>query len=97
MDFPRFDGDDPSGWIYKCERFFNFYAIEEDDRLSVASIYMEGRTLDWFQGYETSKPKITWNAFIKDLIFRFGPRRYDDPVGQVTKLRQSGTVQQYQQ
>lgn len=71
--------------------------IDEDDRLYVACIYMEARALDWFQGYETFKPKITWKGFIKDLILRFSPRRYDDPVGQLTKLRQSGTIQQYQQ
>ena len=46
LDFPRFDNDDPSGWIYKCERFYNFYAIEEDDGIYVASIYIEGRALD---------------------------------------------------
>ncbi|KAK9225273.1 hypothetical protein WN943_010314 [Citrus x changshan-huyou] len=97
LDFPRFDNDDPSGWIYKCKRFYHFYAIEEDDGIYVASIYIEGRALDWFQEYETSKPKITWKGFIKDLILRFSPGRYDDPISQLTKLRQSGTVQQYQE
>lgn len=40
LDFPWFDSDNPSGWIYKCQRLFNFYAIEKDDKFHVAYIYI---------------------------------------------------------
>jgi hypothetical protein len=25
LDFPRFDGDNPSGWSYKVNQFFDYY------------------------------------------------------------------------
>lgn len=37
MDFPRFvEGDNPLGWVYKAEHYFEFF-------------HMEGEALQWFQ------------------------------------------------
>lgn len=38
---------------------------------------------------------IDWDFFIKALIVRFCPIAYDDPIKALTKLRQSGTVEEY--
>jgi len=27
IDFPKFEGDDVQGWLYKCEQFFEIDAI----------------------------------------------------------------------
>lgn len=38
----------------------------------------------------------TWEEFVTTLIVRFGPTTYDDPMEHLTKLRQTGTVADYQ-
>lgn len=68
IDFPQFDGDNPCGWIYHCERFFTFYNINNDDKIYLATIHMKGKAIDWFQGYETTTNRLTWRSFSKDLI-----------------------------
>ena len=54
LNFPTFKGENPSGWVYKCERFFKYNRQEESDMVGLATIHLEGKTLVWFQGYEVA-------------------------------------------
>ncbi|KAF8392867.1 hypothetical protein HHK36_021106 [Tetracentron sinense] len=97
VDFPRFNGDNPRGWVYRCDRFFSYNNVAEADKVYVASLHLEGKVLDWFEGYETAKEVITWQSFAADVIKRFGPNTYDHAMGRLTKLRQTTTVTAYQE
>ena len=54
LNFPTFEGENPSGWVYKCERFFKYNGLEEFDMVGLATIHLEGKALVWFQGYEVA-------------------------------------------
>ncbi|MCH80430.1 retrovirus-related pol polyprotein from transposon opus [Trifolium medium] len=41
LDIPRFDGVDPLGWIFKITLFFDYHRTSNDQRLRIASFYME--------------------------------------------------------
>ena len=43
------------------------------------------------QGYEVTKSYIGWETFIEDVISRFGPGKYNDALGQLTKLKPKST------
>ena len=43
------------GWVYICNSFFNLNGIGEAERVSIASIHLEGQALEWFQGYKASE------------------------------------------
>ncbi|KAL5168400.1 hypothetical protein HKD37_11G030560 [Glycine soja] len=49
FDVPRFDGTRPNGWIFKINQFIDYHAKPENERLTIASFYMVGRALAWFQ------------------------------------------------
>ena len=49
LDVPRFDGSDPLGWIFKITQFFEYHHTPDHDRLTIASFYMDGRALAWYQ------------------------------------------------
>eukprot|EP00256_Glycine_max_P046828 XP_006600060.2 uncharacterized protein LOC102668776 [Glycine max] len=49
LDVPRFDGHDPLGWIFKISQFFDYQGILELERLTIASFYMDGPALSWYQ------------------------------------------------
>jgi len=49
LDVPRFDGREPLGWIFKINQFFDYHNTPEQDKLTIASFYMEGHALAWFQ------------------------------------------------
>ncbi|XP_026383767.1 uncharacterized protein LOC113279283 [Papaver somniferum] len=45
LDFPRFDGDNPRGWIQKSERYFHLKNIEEHLKVNIVAIYLEDLVL----------------------------------------------------
>ena len=95
MDVPRFDGTEPLGWIFKINQFFDYHNTPESDKLTIASFYMEGRALAWFQWMNTNGQFTSWPSFLQALQTRFAPSQYDDPAGTLFKLTQTGTVAQY--
>ncbi|KAH7537862.1 hypothetical protein FEM48_Zijuj03G0138200 [Ziziphus jujuba var. spinosa] len=46
--FPKFDGEDPNGWIFRCEQYFEFLGIEPQQEVQLASFHLEGMALQWF-------------------------------------------------
>jgi len=51
IDFPKFEGDDVQGWVYKCEQFFELDAITEGKKVKKAATHMTGRALVWHQSF----------------------------------------------
>lgn len=94
LDVPRFDGSDPSGWIFKITQFFAYHSTPESEKLTIAS-YMEGPTLAWFQWLTRNHQLTTWPSFLEAVEARFAHSPYEDPTGILFKLTQKGTVTQY--
>jgi len=96
LDIPRFDGSDPLGWIFKINQFFEFHNTPEDQRIRMASFYMEGEALTWYQWMHSNGQLLSWPMFIQSLELRFAPSQYEDPRGALFKLCQTGSVKEYQ-
>ncbi|OIT33780.1 hypothetical protein A4A49_05392 [Nicotiana attenuata] len=39
VEIGRFRGENPEAWIFQADRYFDFYHIAEDQRLSITSFY----------------------------------------------------------
>lgn len=61
----------------------------------MASFYMEGSALVWFQDAEETGTFRSWDSFTEALQIRFGSSSYDDPMEAITRLRQTSTVSVY--
>lgn len=97
VDFPKFQGEDPSGWIYKCERFFEFNQIDETQKVRLAVMHLDEKTIQWFQWFEKAQTVVDWKGFVMGLTTRFGPNVFEDAIGELTKLPQVSTVKIYQE
>ena len=95
LDVPRFDGSDPFGWVFKISQFFEYHGIPDSERLTVASFYMEGPALAWFQWMARNHQLPSWSGFLQAIEARFALSPYEDPTGQLFKLVQKGTVREY--
>ncbi|MCI07514.1 hypothetical protein A2U01_0028583, partial [Trifolium medium] len=95
LDVPKFDGSDAMGWIFKISQFFDFHHTPEEERLTVASLYMEGQALSWFQWMHRNNQLHTWFGFLQALETRFAPSYYDEPSSALFKLVQKSTVNSY--
>nr|CAD1844221.1 unnamed protein product [Ananas comosus var. bracteatus] len=83
----------------RCEQFFGIDGTPEDSKVKIAAIHLEGRALQWHQVFmkaRLTRSRPTWEEYVTALNTWFGSELYDDPMSELKKLRQTGTVQEYQ-
>lgn len=87
MEIPRFAGIDVLGLIFKINHFyFYFYNTPEEQRISIASFYIDGQALHWYQWMYNKGQLNLWSNFVHSLQARFQPSQFDDPQGALFKL-----------
>ena len=87
LDFPCFNGDDPTGWIYIEEQYFSPHNTFDVHKVPLASFHLEHESLQWFHWYIKDHEEPQWTNFYQLLLQRFGPSGFDDFTGALTKLR----------
>ncbi|XP_061343150.1 uncharacterized protein LOC133289269 [Gastrolobium bilobum] len=96
LDVPRFDGSDPLGWVFKISQFFEFHGTPDPQRPRIASFYMEGEALAWYQWMFSNGQITSSQALLHALELRFAPSQYEDPKGDLMKLLQTASVREFQ-
>ncbi|XP_011078981.1 uncharacterized protein LOC105162605 [Sesamum indicum] len=91
-----FDGSNPLDWLFHADQFFAYYAVPPKLRLRRISCYMSGDALAWFQWMHNNGLLSTWQEFVSALELRFGPSSYENHRQALFKLRQSGSIVDYQ-
>ncbi|GJZ06966.1 RNA-directed DNA polymerase, eukaryota, reverse transcriptase zinc-binding domain protein [Tanacetum coccineum] len=74
------EGDDP-GLFYTLNTLV-------DQRLRVVGFNLEGDAAEWFRWMSRNKLITTWEGFLESVQNRFGPCKYEDPQGALSKLLQ---------
>ena len=95
LDVPRFDGQDPLGWIFKISQFYDYQGLPDHECVMVASFYMDGPALSWYQWMTRNEFITSWPALLQALESRFAPTFYNDPQGALFQLQQRGSVNEY--
>ncbi|OMP00125.1 Retrotransposon gag protein [Corchorus olitorius] len=96
FNLTHFDGTDPQSWIFQAEQYFQLYAIPAQQKLTIASFFMIGEPLTWFQWMFRNHQLTDWPSFARALELRFSPSGHTKPQMALFKLRQTSTVAQYQ-
>ena len=58
LDFPHFNWEDPTEWIYKAEQFFHYQRTAREERVVLASFHLQDDALQWYQWYEKTQPNV---------------------------------------
>lgn len=58
IEFPKFDGQDPKGWVSRAEQYFEFIPVEDLRKMKLAGLHFEGKANTWFRYYQTSKGSV---------------------------------------
>ena len=96
LDFPRFNVDNPTRWIYRAEQYFSLHNTFDANKVSLTSFHLEHEALQWFCWYIKAHVEPNWTDFCQLLLQRFGHSSFDDFIGALTKLCQTWTVREYQ-
>ncbi|KAL5769060.1 hypothetical protein ACOSQ2_015843 [Xanthoceras sorbifolium] len=97
LSFPKFNGEDPTGWVYKAEQYFYFKSIAVDQQVQLASFHLEGIALQWYLWFTKFKGPLTWDEFNQVVLQRFGPIDFEDPSEALTRFKQTTMVTTYQE
>ena len=97
IEFPKFDGTDLAGWIYKANKFFHFHKTSYHRKLQLASIHMEAKALVWYQDMDMSGFIPYWYILTQVMLERFGPSAYDDPMEALIRLKQTTSAEDYKE
>ncbi|KAL5767431.1 hypothetical protein ACOSQ2_014214 [Xanthoceras sorbifolium] len=96
LSFPKFDGTDPKTWLRKCDRYFLIHPVPPDQKVLIASIHFEKKAEIWFQSYYDLQEGVSWKEFKESLLTRFLDVEQEDVIGELYRLRQTGSVSDYQ-
>ncbi|KAH0635855.1 hypothetical protein KY289_035770 [Solanum tuberosum] len=89
VELGRFHGVNPKSWVFQAECYFEFYGITEDHKLTLASFYLEGNSLEWYRWLFRNKQLVNWEHFAEKLLVRFRKRDLEAPEGRLAKLRKT--------
>jgi hypothetical protein len=64
--------------------------------VGLAAYHLEGEAQLLYQLFKESEEQVSWETLKNGLHVRHGPTQFDDFFGDLTKLRQTGTVREYQ-
>ncbi|XP_058741863.1 uncharacterized protein LOC131614269 [Vicia villosa] len=96
LELAMFDGSNPLEWLFQADQFFLFYNLPPENRMSLMSFYMKGDALGWFKWMFQNQLLTDWFSFKRALELRFGPSTYANHQAELFKLKQEGSVTQYQ-
>jgi hypothetical protein len=97
LNFPKSDGtEDPTSWVCRVEQFFEFQDTAKEDKVVMAAYHLEGEAQLWYQLFKETEEGASWEQLKEGLHVRYGPMQFNDFFGDLTKLRQTGTIREYQ-
>lgn len=92
-ELPGFSGFDPLGWISRAETYFEVHNTDNNMKIKLSRLCMEGCTIHWFNIWRKSDENLTWGSLKQALMLRFGGMRYDNPFEALKILQQSRTME----
>ncbi|PIN03314.1 hypothetical protein CDL12_24163 [Handroanthus impetiginosus] len=95
LDFPRFDGENPKTWIWRCHNFFLKKPVDDHKKVHMASRHMDGEAKMWYMSSIAGNKSIGWTTFIKLLMERFDVSQSANFEWHIINLRQEGSVVEY--
>jgi hypothetical protein len=63
----------------------------------LASFRLSNVALQWYRWYTKNRGQLRWTEFVKALLHHFGPIDYEDPSEALSRLKQTTTVNAYQE
>lgn len=85
----------PCLWIFKISQIFYYHGTLDNERLQVASFYLDGPILNWFQWMFYNDQLPSWSGFLQALEMCFVPSFYENPRDTLFKLTQQGSINAY--
>jgi hypothetical protein len=71
LEFPRFDGKNPVGWLRQAEKYFTLVATPLYQRVKFAEIFLVGKADHWLRSTGVNTSSLSWSEFAIMINNRF--------------------------
>lgn len=71
--------------------------MSDYEKIITASMYMEAKADYWYLDYVEGRENMSWNRFVDVVTDRFSMVGEENIIGEFNKLKQDGTVEEYQE
>ena len=92
----QFRGENQEAWIVQAIHYFDFYKIEEDQKLNVVSLYLDGEALQWYPWLFRNNQLSDWLRFADKMKIRLKQKWYESAAEWSANLEQVTYVTEYQ-
>ncbi|KAH0737643.1 hypothetical protein KY290_036348 [Solanum tuberosum] len=92
MEFPRFEGGDPRGWILKAEKYFCYYQTQEKQKFGITAMYPEVDTLDLFSWINRERTLLYWKEIVKASQENYGPAEFQNLGEHLCSIQEQAEV-----
>ncbi|GKB83565.1 hypothetical protein Tco_0950460 [Tanacetum coccineum] len=93
VEFLKFSGEYVRGWMFRCEQFFTIDNTTDEGKINLISIHLYDIALMWHRQFmRLMRDIVTWPMYREAILQRFG-LAYDDPLAEIKKLSQTGSIQ----
>ncbi|GJV55960.1 retrotransposon-related protein [Tanacetum coccineum] len=96
IEFPRFNGEDVKGWVFRCEQFFVLDQIPDAEKVNLISIHLYDKALLWHSQYLKNQGGfVNWEVYKQAVLARFGSV-FDDPMTELKNLKYENSAKTYE-
>ena len=71
MDFRKFQGGDPTDWVFQVEQYFDCQWTAEDTKVQMASFHLQGTALHWYRSVIRGLGFTDWAEYCRRITSRF--------------------------
>ncbi|KAA0037088.1 ty3-gypsy retrotransposon protein [Cucumis melo var. makuwa] len=97
LEMPVFNGEDPDGWFYRAEHYFQMHLLNERKKLKIVVVSLEGKGLSWFKWAENRKRFRSWKELKERMYNRSRSREHRTVCAKFLAVKQEGSVSEYLQ
>nr|GEV76766.1 hypothetical protein [Tanacetum cinerariifolium] len=95
VKFPKFNGDDVLGWIFKCDQFFLIDNTFEEEKVKIIYVHLFDKALLWHRKLiKTKGENISWTDYKDAIALRVGSV-YDDPMALLKNAKYDKSAKEY--
>jgi hypothetical protein len=95
LEFPRFDGENPIGWLRQAEKYFTLVATPLYQRVKFAEIFLVGKADHWLRSTGVNTSSLSWSEFAIMINNRFAAETSIEFIDNFKHAEQNLSVASY--
>ncbi|GJS05538.1 retrotransposon-related protein [Tanacetum coccineum] len=97
LDFPRFNREDVTGWLFRVHQFFLIDNVQENQKIKLVSMHLYDKVLEWHKQFlKIHGENVLWIDYKKEILARFSSV-FEDLMVELKNFKQEGEVKVYQE